>query len=181
MQKQLKLELFKLGKFKLCNSFKLEVWLGVFLVSAASLFSQTKNPIPDQGNALFAVDSAKREISKKILSPTDKKNIRSCDREKMDFLKACRERDPENQSITKLLNEAKMNSANPEDPAIQSLLEKKFSLEKKCDDKYQATSAGKICFANEAKRQSDLEKALSTDKGYQLLLKKTQPMGSEPL
>ena len=56
---------------------------------------------------------------------------------------------------------------------MAALLERKFSSEKACDDRYTATPRGKQCLAGEGKRRTALEKALKQDKQYQALLKKS--------
>lgn len=131
--------------------------------------------------AQFSLDSARRAIQLRILTPTDKKEIRACDREKTEFLKQCRASEPASLELDRKLNEAKLGGANPNDPAIQALLEKKFLLEKTCDDRYNATARGKQCLSGEQKRQSALNQALAGDKDYQKLRKRSQTAPSQPL
>jgi hypothetical protein len=130
---------------------------------------------------MASVDSARRAISTRILSATDKKEIRACDREKTEFLKQCRKAEPATAEVDQRLNEAKLNSANPNDPAIQALLQKKFLLEKACDDRFTATSRGKQCLAGEQKRRVELDKAIRADKGYQKLWNRYQASRSKTL
>lgn len=137
--------------------------------------------MPDQGSAQFSLDSLRRVITKRILSDADKREIRSCDREKTQFLKQCREADPVTADVDKRLNEAKLKSADPNDPAIQALMERKFTLEKGCDDKFAATARGKQCVSGEQKRQAALEKALAKDKAYQDLRLRAEAVGSQHL
>jgi hypothetical protein len=122
-----------------------------------------------------------RVISRRILSDADKKEIRACEREKSQFLKQCRASDSATALVDKRLNEAKTMGTDPNDPAIQALLEKKFALEKACDDAFNALARGKQCLAGEDKRRVALQKALKLDKQYQSMLKKTQVPGPEPL
>jgi hypothetical protein len=117
----------------------------------------------------------------RILSASDKKEIRACDREKTEFLKQCRTSEPTTGEVDRRLNDAKLGGANPNDPAIQALLEKKFQLEKACDDRFTATLRGKQCLAGGRKRQEALDKALAVDKEYQKLWKRSQAISSEPL
>ncbi len=130
---------------------------------------------------MASVDSARRAISTRILSATDKKEIRACDREKTEFLKQCRKAEPATAEVDERLNEAKRNSANPNDPAIQALLQKKFLLEKACDDRFTATSRGKQCLDGEQKRRVELDKAIRADKGYQKLWNRYQASKSKTL
>lgn len=130
---------------------------------------------------LASLDSLRRIISMRILSDPDKKEIRACDREKTEFLKQCRASEPTTGEVDRRLNDAKLNGGNPNDPAIQALLEKKFILEKACDDRFTATSRGKQCLAGGRKRQEALDKALAVDKEYQKLWKRSQMARSEPL
>ena len=130
---------------------------------------------------LNSLDSLKRVITRRILSDAEKKEIRACDREKAQYLKRCRAADTAGAQIDRKLNEAKQSSANPDDPAIQALLERKFSLEKACDEGFNALPRGKQCLVGEGKRRTSLEKALKADKAYQALLKKSEPSGPEPL
>jgi hypothetical protein len=130
--------------------------------------------MPEEGTIQASLDSAKREITKRILNDEDKRSIRSCDREKARFLKQCREANPGNAEADRKLNEAKLGNADPNDPAIQALMEKKFTLEKVCDDKFTATPLGGKCRSGERKRQTAVEKALGKDKAYQALLRRSR-------
>ncbi len=143
--------------------------------------AQPPMSMPDEGSAQFSLDSLRRVITKRILSDADKKEIRSCDREKAQFLKQCREADPVTADVDKRLNQAKLTSADPNEPAIQALMERKFTLEKGCDDKYTATARGKQCVSGEQKRQAALEKALAKDKAYQALRLRAEAVGSQHL
>lgn len=163
---------------------KLITILGTALVVIATALATSAQPnisMQDQGQAQASLDSLRRVITKQILSDAEKKAIRICEREKMEFLNTCRVSDSANAQITKQLNEAKMSSSSPNDPAIQLLLEKKFNLEKKCDEKYQALLKAKTCMAQEAKRQKVLELSLTKNKEYQALKKKAEAVGSEQL
>ena len=124
---------------------------------------------------LNSLDSLQREITRRILSDADKKELRACDREKSQFLKECRASDTAQARVDRQITEAKLSGADPNDPAVAALLERKFSFEKGCDDRYTATPRGKQCLAGEGKRRAALEKALKRDKPYQALLKKMRP------
>ncbi|HKP95202.1 MAG TPA: hypothetical protein VJ385_05540 [Fibrobacteria bacterium] len=130
---------------------------------------------------LNSLDSLKRVIARRILSDAEKKDIRACDREKSRYLKQCRAGDTATARVDRQLTEAKRTGADPNDPAIQALLERKFALEKACDDAFAALPRGKQCRTGENKRREALEKALQKDKQYQALLKKTEAPGPEPL
>jgi hypothetical protein len=151
------------------------------LMTAGVTRAQPPMSMPDEGSAQASADSLKREITKRILSDAEKKEIRACDREKAQFLKQCRAADPAHADVDKRLNQAKLQSADPNDPSIQALLERKFTLEKGCDDKFTAQPRGKQCVAEEGKRQAALEKALAKDKAYQALLQRAQAVGAEHL
>ena len=132
-------------------------------------------------NVLNSLDSLRRVIDRRILSDADKKELRACDREKSQYLKQCRTADTATAQVDRRLTEAKQAGADLNDPAIQALLERKFVLEKACDDAYTALPRGKQCLAGEGKRREALEKALKQDKQYQAWLKKTEDPGPEPL
>ncbi|GEM_PF-2309261 len=155
--------------------------LGTLGLGLGLICAQPPLSMPDQGSAQASLDSLRRVITKRILSDADKKEIRACDREKTQFLKQCRETDPATAGVDKSLNEAKLKSADPNDPAIQALMEKKFTLEKGCDDKYLATAHGKQCHTGEQKRQATLEKALAQDKAYQALRMRAEAVGDQHL
>jgi hypothetical protein len=126
---------------------------------------------PSQDAAVFfSLDSLQRVIARRILSDADKKEIRACEREKSLALKQCRSGDSAHARVDGLISEAKKTGANPNDPAVEALLEKKFALEKSCDDAFNAQPRGKQCRAGEDKRRKALEKALQEDKAYQRLL-----------
>src|SRR5687768_17580481 len=84
-------------------------------------------------------DSLRRAIERRTYSEADKKEIRSCDREKSDFLKQARAADPEYGKVDKALLEARIAGGAPDDPAILSLMERKFAFEKAFDERYLAT------------------------------------------
>lgn len=136
---------------------------------------------PQDPNVLNSLDSLQRVITRRIMSDADKKELRACDREKSQFLKECRASDTAQARVDRQITEAKLSGADPNDPAVAALLERKFSFEKGCDDRYTATPRGKQCLAGEAKRRAALEKALKQDKQYQALLKKVEAKGPEPL
>lgn len=137
--------------------------------------------LPDQGSDQFSLDSLRREITKRILSDADKKEIQSCNREKTLFLKQCRIAEPGSKDLDRQINEAKLSGANPNDPAIQSLMERKFTLEKTCDDRFTVTSLGGKCRSSDQKRHVALEKALASDKSYQALLHRVRAEDSKDL
>lgn len=153
-----------------------------FLASALA-FAQPA-ATPQDPSVLNSLDSLQRVIQRRILSDADKKEIRACDREKAQFLKGCRA-DTAYARVDRELNDAKLHGADMNDPAVQALMEKKFSAEKACDDAFLALPRGKQCRAGEEKRRKALEKALKADKQYQSLLKKAEPlappMGAEHL
>ncbi len=140
--------------------------------------------LPQDPGVLNSLDSLGRVIQRRILSDADKKEIRACDREKAQFLKACRA-DTAYARVDRELNDAKLHGADMNDPAVQALMEKKFASEKACDDAFMALPRGKQCKAGEDKRRQSLEKALKADKQYQSLLKKAEatpaPAGAEHL
>jgi hypothetical protein len=145
-----------------------------------NLAAQPGEP-PQDPAILNSLDSLQRVITRRILSDADKKDIRACDREKTQSLKQCRASEPAYAEVDRKITEAKLSGANPNDPAVAALLERKFTFEKGCDDRYTATPRGKQCLAGEDKRREALGKALKQDKQYQALLKKTGPKGAEPL
>lgn len=149
------------------------ILFSLLLFLAASAPAQPAST-PQDPALLNSLDSLKREITRRILSDADKKEIRSCDRGKAEFLKGCRA-DTAYARTDRELNDAKLHGADMNDPAVQALMERKFRAEKACDDKYGALAAGKQCLAGEAKRRKALEKALKADKQYQALLKKAEP------
>jgi hypothetical protein len=160
---------------------------GLVFAAALALSAGSGNPAaqpgapPQDPAVLNSLDSLQRVITRRILSEADKKEIRACDREKSQFLTQCRAADPANAEVDRKIAEAKLRGADPNDPAVAALLERKFAFEKACDDRYTATPRGKQCLAGEDKRRAALEKALKQDLQYQALLKKTGPKGPEPL
>ncbi len=122
----------------------------------------------------FSLDSAQRDMRRKILSDVDKKEIRTCEREKSLALKQCRDAQATRAGLEYNLNQAKLKGGDPNDPVVQSTMEQLFGLEKACDDQYNATPRAKQCLSGEQKRQAALEKVLAADKAYQGLLKKSK-------
>jgi hypothetical protein len=153
-------------------------------VFAASAPAAAQPPTPQDPGVLNSLDSLGRVIQRRILSDADKKEIRACDREKAQFLKVCRT-DTAYARVDRELNDAKLHGADMNDPAVQALMEKKFSAEKACDDAFLALPRGKQCLGGENKRRQALEKALKADKQYQSLLKRADagpvPAGAEHL
>ncbi len=145
----------------------------ILAVLAANASAQPVAP-PQDPNLIGRIDSLHRAITRRILSDADKQEIRSCDREKAQFLKQCRGGDTAYARVDRQITEAKLNGADPNDPAVAALLEKKFSYEKACDDGYTSTPRGKQCAAGEGKRREALGKALKQDKLYQALVKKSE-------
>jgi hypothetical protein len=127
---------------------------------------------PLDPDLVHKADSTRRAIERRTYGEADKKEIRSCDRGKADFLKKARSADPDYAKTDKLLNEAKLAGGSPNDPAIAALLEKKFAWEKGFDEKYLATTEGKKCAEGEARRRKAVAAALDKDKDYQALLRR---------
>jgi hypothetical protein len=149
------------------------MFLAALMAGAGAARAQPEQP-PQDPNVLNSLDSLQRVITRRILSDADKKEIRSCDREKAQFLAQCRASDTAYARVDKQITEAKLTGADPNDPAVAALMERKFAYEKGCDDRYTATPRGKQCLAGEGKRRQALEKALKQDKQYQSLLKKIE-------
>jgi hypothetical protein len=126
------------------------------------------------------IDSLRRAINLRTLSDADKKEIRSCDRDKAAFLKAARAAEPGYAPVDKALTEAKLAGANPNDSAVMALLEKKFGYEKAFDQRFYADARGKKCGDGDARRAKALARALEKDKRYQALLQRarTDPLRS---
>jgi hypothetical protein len=155
-------------------------FIACLALAAGRIEAQPGAP-PQDPNVLNSLDSLQRAITRRILSDADKKELRACDREKSQFLKECRASDTAQTRVDRQISDAKLSGADPNDPAVAALLERKFSFEKACDDRYTATPRGKQCLAGEGKRRTALEKALKQDKQYQALLKKIEAKGPEPL
>ena len=155
------------------------------VLAAAAVSASAQAPdLPQDPAVLNSLDSLERVIQRRILGDADKKEIRACDREKAQFLKSCRA-DSAYVRVDRELNDAKLHGADMNDPAVQALMQKKFSAEKACDAAFLALPRGKQCRAGEEKRRKALAKALKSDKRYQSLLKRADPgpgpAGSEPL
>lgn len=157
------------------------VALAACLALAAARIEAQPGAPPQDPNVLNSLDSLQRAISRRILTDADKKELRACDREKSQFLKECRGADTAQARVDRQISEAKLSGADPNDPAVSALLERKFSFEKACDDRYSSLPRGKQCLAGEGKRRTALQKAMKQDKQYQALLKKIEAKGPEPL
>jgi hypothetical protein len=123
----------------------------------------------------------RRAIERRTYSDADKKEIRACDREKSDFLKRARTADPEYGQVDQALLKARIAGGAPDDPAILALMERKFAFEKAFDDRYLATSRGKVCAAGAARRSKAVNAALEKDKAYQDLLKRIAASSADHL
>lgn len=128
--------------------------------------SKQNEPFSDS-EILFRLDSLERSISKRILSETDKREIRACGRGKSDFLRRLRAQDSTYAHVDRDLNAAKLAGADPNQPSILALMEKKFAFEKSFDDRYASTPKGKACIQGESKRRKALASALEKDQEYQ--------------
>ena len=102
----------------------IRILISLFLAFAASASASASTP--QNPAVLNSLDSLKREITRRILSDADKKEIRACDREKALFLKGCRA-DTAYARTDRELNDAKLHGADMNDPAVQALMERKFS------------------------------------------------------
>ena len=152
----------------------------LLLLSAFPVLSQSPQ-LPQDAAASFSLDSLQRVIARRILGPADKQEMRSCQQEKSRALQLCRERDPARAQVDSQINQAKRSGGDPNDPAIQALMERKFNLERSCDEAFNAKPAGKRCLAGEAKRRKALEQALKRDPEYRKLSEALPPAGSQHL
>lgn len=160
--------------------------LCLFLGAALWVDAATPGPgspldTPLDHNLVAKADSLRRVIEKRTYSDADKKEIRTCGREKTEFLKLARSADPEYAKVDQALNQAKLSGANPNDPAIMALMERKFAFEKAFDERYTATPKGKKCTEGEARRHKAVTAALEKDKPYQDLLKRIAASSSDHL
>jgi hypothetical protein len=130
---------------------------------------------------VHSADSLRREIEKRTYSDADKKEIRACGREKSEFLRQARGAEAGYAGTDKALNEAKLAGADMNDPAVLALMEKKFSFEKRFDERYLATPGGKKCSEGESRRRKALEAALAKDRAYQDLLKRIAASAANPM
>lgn len=148
-------------------------FLGVTAICVAAANSGPGFPLdtPLDHNLVAKADSLRRVIEKRTYSDADKKEIRTCGREKTDFLRQARSADPEYAKVDQALNQAKLSGANPNDPAIMTLMERKFAFEKAFDERYVATPKGKKCTEGESRRHKAVTAALEKDKSYQEILK----------
>lgn len=134
-----------------------------------------RSPAPPLDPALVAkADSLRRHIERTTYTDADKKELKACNREKADFLKQARGADPEYAKTDHALREAKLAGAGMNDPAVLSLMERKFAFEKAFDEKYLATPKGKRCAEGELKRHRAVEAALKRHKGYQDLIERIE-------
>ena len=154
------------------------------LFAAALVMGLCVAKAPAQGSVqapnaqtLARLDSLEHALSKRILGEGDKREIRACGRGKSEFLKRLRSGDSAYAGVDRDLNAAKLAGADPNQPSIVALMEKKFAFEKSFDDRYASTSEGKACIQGEAKRRRALAQALEKDKEYQTLLKKAARLG----
>lgn len=152
--------------------FCLLLGLAGFGATAANAGPGSPLDTPLDHNLVAKADSLRRVIEKRTYSDADKKEIRTCGREKTDFLKQARTADPEYAKVDQALNQAKLSGANPNDPAIMSLMERKFAFEKAFDERYIATPKGRKCTEGEARRHKAVTAALEKDKPYQEILKR---------
>jgi hypothetical protein len=127
---------------------------------------------PLDAELVAKADSLRRAIERRTLSDADKKEIRACDRDKAEFLRKARAGEAGYAEVDARIREAKIGGADPNDPAVMALLERKFAFEKKFDERYRATPKGKSCTAGEARRQKAIAAALEKDREYQALLKR---------
>jgi hypothetical protein len=157
----------------------------LLVVAAAprSVRAQLGSPASEAADPTVAMslDSLRRVINLRVLSDADKKAIRACDRDKSRFLKEARAAEPGYAQVDKSLNEAKLAGADPNEPSIQALMEKKFTFEKSFDQRFYATPVGRKCSEGDERHAKALAKALEKDKEYQALLKKARNLPSQSL
>jgi hypothetical protein len=116
-------------------------------------------------------------LTVKVLTPDDQKNIRSCRGDKQTFLKSEREKEKSYAALDQALLEAKLKESNPNDTAIQKLMEKKYNFEQKFENTYIKTSKGKVCLEQEKQRNKKISKALDQSPEYRSLKQKVQLPG----
>jgi hypothetical protein len=122
-------------------------------------------------------DSVEREIRRRVLSPEDKQNIRTCNQQKLAFLKNARSKNSEVAKVDSSLMAAKLKAISPDDPEAMQLMERKYSLEKSFEDAYIATAPGKGCIAGEDKRRKKGDEAVANDLYYQKLSRQISNRG----
>lgn len=158
-------------------------YLPIFVLCLLPALPRLASAQPEAADPPMArsLDSLRRVINVRLLGDADKKEMRACDRDKARFLKDARAADPAYAQTDKSLNEAKLSGADPNDPSIQALMEKKFNYEKTFDQRYYATPPGKKCAEGDERRAKALAKALEKDKDYQALLKKARNSPAQSL
>ncbi len=144
------------------------VLLSLFSAPSFSQFSQETIP------ARIRLDSLQRALTVKVLTPTDQKNLRICRQEKQEFLKVARLNEKDLASLDQALLEAKLKDVNPNDTAIQELLQRKYTLEQKIENAYIASARGKVCLTQEKQREKKIAAAVKQSLEYQALKQKTE-------
>lgn len=114
-------------------------------------------PLNDTALRALRLDSLRFALKRRLLTDEEKKVLGRCARHRDSLLRAWRRAEPGSSDLHRALEEAKRENASPEDPKVLALLERKFALEKKLEDRYGRLPAAKGCREAEAALQKRVE------------------------
>ncbi len=153
----------------------------VFLISTlGTLWAGAERPPIDAFQARGKMDSLREQLDRAIFPPAEKKAWRDCIRGKSEFLAQGRKSDPAFAEVDSLIKRAKVAHADPEDPAVLALMERKYSLEQGLENGWNAAAKGKNCLAIEEKRRRKLESMLDSNPEYRKWKKVAEPAENPP-
>lgn len=133
-------------------------------------FSQSPSQPATVDSSVIArakIDSLSNALEKTIYTEKQQKASEECMEHKLDIVAKNRKTDKPFRKVDSLLHLAtKVDKLPPSDPKVQELMQKKFVLQQKWEQKYRLSPEGKHCIDLEARRKRQLDSAVAAHPDY---------------
>jgi len=154
----------------------------LMMLGATSVFSQAPSKpatVDSSAIARSKIDSLSNALEKTIYPEKQQNAWNECTEHKLDFIAKNRKTDKPFRKADSLLHMAtKVDKLPPTDPKVQELMQKKFVLQQKWEQKYRLSPEGKHCVDLEARRKHQLDSAIAAHPDYPVWKRMMEPKSS---
>ena len=154
--------------------------LGISLAFSQSPAPPATPPVAVDSVAIARakIDSLRNALEKSIYPEKQQKAWSECGAHKLDFIAKNRKTDRPFRKADSLLHITKINKIPPTDPQVQGLMQQKFVLQQKWEQKYRLSPEGKRCIDLEARRKHQLDSAVAAHPDYPAWKRLIEPASS---
>ena len=154
----------------------------IIMLAAGIAFSQSPSQpatVDSSAIARAKIDSLSSALEKSLYTEKQQKAWSECTEHKLDIVAKNRKTDKPFRKADSLLHVAtKVDKLPPTDPKVQELMQKKFVLQQKWEQKYRVSPEGKHCIDLEARRKHQLDSAVAAHPDYPAWKRMMEPKSS---